>query len=139
MNCNALDCVESSVNSSDGKEDHFIWSIPRDLTCTFGFEDPNLPHVLQWTCSLGKGGHDMSKSRFRRVKIDNMEDSDLISLQDRTQVGCLMCDNHSTKVSEFFDIIDSFLYTLSHESPNVIKSSQKKVGQLLIAKPVKFK
>ena len=129
-NCNALDCVESSVNSSDGKADHFIWSIPRDSTCTFGFEDPNLPHVLQWSCSLGKSGHDMSQSRFGRVKIDNMGDSDIISLQGGTQVGCLMRAEHSTKIIEFFDITDSSLYKLSHESPNVIESFQKKVGQL---------
>ena len=130
MNCSAFDCVESSVNSLDAKADNFIWSIPRDSTCTFGFEDPNLPHILQWTCSLGNGGHAIKEGRIGTVKIDNMGDSDIISVQGGAQVGCLMRAEHSTKVIEFFDITDSSLFKLSHESPNVIESFQKKVGQL---------
>lgn len=78
-----------------------------DVAC-FGFDDPEKPHILEWSCvdSDADDFDDYSKKAF--VEIDAMGSSSTLS-SGAKEIRCQIGAEHSTKVIEFVE-------RLSHKS-----------------------
>ena len=87
--------------------DEFTWILDSNEVATFGFDDPEKAHVLEWT-SVKKGVTQFEGRKATAVvEVDDMASSSVLSLPDGKSVLCLVKAEHSTKVIEFTEF-DSF-------------------------------
>lgn len=86
------------------KVEEFVWVLrSSDVTC-FGLENPERPHVIEWTFvenEVPAFGRFVKKS-FQDV--DAMGSSSILTLPDKSQVRCQIRAEHSTKVIEFVEV-----------------------------------
>ena len=83
--------------------EEFVWILrKRKVTC-FGFDDPEKPHILEWTF-VSEDDPDIDKqSKKGFVEVDAMGSTSTLVLSDGTKVRCHIIAEHSTKVIEFFE------------------------------------
>jgi hypothetical protein len=79
----------------------YIWVLKSNDVACFGFDDPEKPHVIEWTWGV-KGE---SKFNDRNIKayleVDAMGSSSVLSLSDHRRICCHIGAEHSSKVIEF--------------------------------------
>lgn len=85
----------------------FVWVLkPNDVTC-FGFDDPEKPHILEWTYVDRRKAHFDKRLKKAFLEVDAMGSSTILTLPSGQQVRCHLRAEHSTKVIEFVEMGDS--------------------------------
>ena len=108
----------------------YIWRIPRDECMCFGFEDPEKPHILKWTCiDVRRLASKRKNKRFAALEIDGMGSSSILTLVDGRQIMCQIKAEHSTKVIEFSDWIENDDTDLISEQKTIITELQTKLKE----------
>jgi len=81
----------------------FVWVLKsNDVTC-FGFDDPEKPHMIEWTC-VSKGSPMFDEARKKAyLEVDAMGSTSVLGLPGRRPVRCQIGAEHSTKVIEFVE------------------------------------
>jgi hypothetical protein len=83
--------------------EEFVWILrKRKVTC-FGFDDPEKPHILEWTCVNEDDPHFDKRSKKAFVEVDAMGSASALSFSGGTEIRCHIIAEHSTKVIEFFE------------------------------------
>jgi SHR-binding domain of vacuolar-sorting associated protein 13 len=83
--------------------EEFVWVLkPGDVTC-FGFDDPEKPHILEWTFSEKKS-HFGKKLKRAFLEVDAMGSYSILALPSGALLRCQIKAEHSTKVIEFIEI-----------------------------------
>jgi len=82
----------------------FVWVLkPKDVTC-FGFDDPEKPHILEWTYVDSRKAHFDKRLKKAFLEVDAMGSSTMLTLPGGQQVRCHLRAEHSTKVVEFVEV-----------------------------------
>jgi SHR-binding domain of vacuolar-sorting associated protein 13 len=89
------------------KKEEFVWVLkPSDVVC-FGFDDPEKPHILEWTF-VSKGAlHFNDRCKKACLEVNAMGSASTLSLGNGRQIRCQIGAEHSTKVIEFIELGDS--------------------------------
>ncbi|KAL7532237.1 hypothetical protein ACHAXR_009063 [Thalassiosira sp. AJA248-18] len=87
-------CRQKLSEQDSSCEDAFIWTLNSGESIGFGFDDPEVPHVLQWNCSNTSGF-------ISDVEVDAMGSTSSIVLCDGTELTCEIIAEQSTKVILF--------------------------------------
>eukprot|EP00970_Alexandrium_tamarense_P017406 scaffold9505_cov202-Alexandrium_tamarense.AAC.2 len=119
---NMIQCgsaCQYSGNSTSWDKEEFVWTLKPGESIGFGFDDPQMQHIVEWTClkanSLLLHGDDSSVGV---IDVDEMGSSSSVVLPDGVQVTCSVIAEESTKLIVFKDATDiaddeSELLTLS--------------------------
>lgn len=95
--------LTGQINSSRKREE-FVWTIRPGESVGFGFDNPELPHVLEWTCltasALVLQGED---SDVGHIDLDNVGAVSSVAMLDGDEVRCDVMAEQSTKVVVFSD------------------------------------
>jgi SHR-binding domain of vacuolar-sorting associated protein 13 len=84
--------------------EEFVWILkPGSVTC-FGFDDPEKPHILEWTYVNSRKSHFDKRLKKAILEVDAMGSFSLLSLPGGPQVRCQIRAEHSTKVIEFIEV-----------------------------------
>jgi SHR-binding domain of vacuolar-sorting associated protein 13 len=84
--------------------EEFVWVLkPGDVTC-FGFDDPEKPHIIEWTYVGDKKSQFTKKLMRAFLEVDAMGSYSVLALQGGAHVRCQIKAEHSTKVIEFTEI-----------------------------------
>lgn len=104
------------------KVEEFVWIIESGRETCFGFDNPEKPHVLEWSCVTSKKTSFDNAINRSYVEIDEMGSSSVLKLPGRQQILCMIKAEHSTKVVEFVEDNNFHLSTLSHSpvSENIL-------------------
>jgi SHR-binding domain of vacuolar-sorting associated protein 13 len=102
--CDATD-IGPIVSSLLGlnKVEEFVWVLKgNDIAC-FGFDDPEKPHVIEWTCVRKGEPKFQNRKEKSYVEVDAMGSSSVLTLPgtEPLQICCRIGAEHSTKVIEF--------------------------------------
>jgi hypothetical protein len=83
--------------------EEFVWVLkPGTVTC-FGFDDPEKPHILEWTYVSDKKSHFTNKMKKATLEVDAMGSFSMLNLPNGAQMKCHIKAEHSTKVIEFVE------------------------------------
>lgn len=89
-------CRQLLSEARSSGDDGFIWTLNSGESIGFGFDDPEEPHVLQWTWS--------DTSNFSSsVEVDAMGSRSIISLPSGGELMCEIKAEQSTRVILFSD------------------------------------
>lgn len=86
------------------KPEEYVWALKTDDVVCFGFDDPEKPHVLEWTCVNRNGAGFDEKATTARIEVDAMGSTSVLCMGGRRRVRCQIKAEHSTKVIEFLDV-----------------------------------
>ena len=86
--------------------EEFVWVLKSQETVCFGFEDPEKPHILEWSCVDAESTNFDDRCVKAFLEVDAMGSTSTLSLSMGRQVRCQIGAEHSTKVIEFTDIDD---------------------------------
>ncbi|KAL3923336.1 MAG: hypothetical protein SGILL_001715, partial [Bacillariaceae sp.] len=94
--------IVRSIFGMDRLEE-FVWVLRSGDVACFGFDDPEKPHILEWSCVKDEntGFHDSTVKTF--VEIDAMGSSSSLKIGHYKECKCQIKAEHSTKVIEFSD------------------------------------
>ena len=93
------------------------WTLPRDSSVRFGFDDPERRHLLEWTCVDGNNLlFDENQKDVGIVHIDEIGSTSVLTFPDGRQVRCCVNVEVSTKVIEFSDVRGSAIGGLKSPS-----------------------
>lgn len=83
--------------------EEFVWVLSSGEVSCFGFDDPEKPHILEWTCVThgGRSFDDKAKKAF--LEVDAMGSLSTLSIGNK-EICCQIGAEHSTKVIEFFEL-----------------------------------
>ena len=88
--------------------EEFVWVLRSGEVSCWGFDDPEKPRILEWSCVDDEAETFASSSEKILAEIDNMGSSSSLKLGKR-EVVCQIKAEHSTKVAEFSDYGISYL------------------------------
>lgn len=92
--------VINSFLGLDRKEE-FLWVLRSGEKACFGFDDPEKPHILEWTC-VEDHANDFEASKANAfVEVDSMGSWSILPLGGNKDISCKIGAEHSTKVIEF--------------------------------------
>eukprot|EP00536_Pseudo-nitzschia_multiseries_P006274 jgi/Psemu1/318867/estExt_fgenesh1_pm.C_1300027 len=80
--------------------EEFVWVLRSGEVACWGFDDPEKPRILEWSCMDDESEAFNESSEKVLVEIDNMGSSSSLRL-GKQQVVCQIKAEHSTKVAEF--------------------------------------
>lgn len=83
--------------------DEFVWILRKRKIACFGFDDPEKPHILEWTFVDEDNPDFERQSKKGVVEVDAMGSTSTLIFDDGTEIGCHIIAEHSTKVIEFFE------------------------------------
>ena len=81
----------------------FVWILRKRKVACFGFDDPEKPHILEWTFVNEDDLAFDKKSKKGFVEVDAMGSTSALVFADGTEIRCHIIAEHSTKVIEFFE------------------------------------
>jgi hypothetical protein len=84
--------------------EEFMWVLYSGDVASFGFDDPEKPHILEWSCVDDETAvfNDGTSKAF--VEIDAMGSSSSLRIDSFKECRCQIKAEHSTKVIEFSDV-----------------------------------
>jgi len=82
--------------------EEFVWVLRSGDVACFGFDDPEKPHILEWSCMDGDTENFNDNNEKVLVEIDAMGSSSSLKIGMK-EVICQIKAEHSTKVAEFSD------------------------------------
>jgi hypothetical protein len=81
--------------------EEFVWVLkPGDVAC-FGFDDPEKPHILEWTSVREGTTHFTDRCQKAFLEVNAMGSSSYLNVRKSLQIRCQIGAEHSTKVIEF--------------------------------------
>jgi hypothetical protein len=83
--------------------EEFVWVLKSGDVACFGFDDPEKPHIIEWTCVSNGVAHFDERGKKAFLEVDAMGSSSTLNLVGGGQVRCQIGAEHSTKVIEFVD------------------------------------
>lgn len=84
--------------------EEFVWVLKSNDVACFGFDDPEKPHSIEWTCAIqGLPRFDRTRN-VALLEVDAMGSMSEVHLGGRRRVRCQISAEHSTKVIEFVEI-----------------------------------
>jgi hypothetical protein len=100
--CNTTDIgpIVSSLLGLNTVEE-FIWVLKSNDVVCFGFDDPEKPHVIEWTCTIKGEAKFNDRNKKAYLEVDAMGSSSVLSLPDHRRMCCHIGAEHSSKVIEF--------------------------------------
>ena len=112
FDCGALLGACTTTSDSFDEEDQtegYIWSLaPRQDDVSFGFDDPERVHLLEWSCVDGNNFiFDDGTLEVGYISIDEIGSSSALRFPDGREVKCTVKAEHSMKVIEFVDVRDT--------------------------------
>jgi hypothetical protein len=81
--------------------EEFEWVLKTNETTCFGFDDPEKPHILEWTYVHKRSPRFEKGSKKAFLEVDAMGTSSALTLPGGPTVRCQIRAEHSTKVIEF--------------------------------------
>ena len=109
MRCSQLlrqksdDGIEKRYSSS--KDYSFWWTLSPNESFSYGFEDPERSHKLEWF--VAHDSHDsrsFSKSTHHEIDVDSMGSYADLAITEQHKIRCQVKAERSTKVIEFTDV-----------------------------------
>ena len=83
--------------------EEFVWVLSNGAVSCFGFDDPEKPHILEWTCvSNGSSCFD-ERATKAFLEVDAMGSLTTLTF-GKKEICCQINAEHSTKVIEFFEL-----------------------------------
>eukprot|EP00804_Cyclotella_cryptica_P006412 CCRYP_014275-RB/>CCRYP_014275-RB protein AED:0.05 eAED:0.05 QI:2525/1/1/1/0.91/0.84/13/302/2635 len=106
-----------SEHMRTGKEcEEFVWTLRPGESIGFGFDDPEMPHILEWTCMTSSAlllhGED---SDVGCIDIDRIGSNSSVTLLDGDEVKCEIKAEQSTKVVVFSNATDAEVLDLNDD------------------------
>lgn len=86
--------------------EEFVWVLKSGDVACFGFDDPEKPHILEWSCVDTDATIFEDRCAKAFLEVDAMGSTSTLALSMGKQVRCQIGAEHSTKVIEFTDIDD---------------------------------
>lgn len=84
--------------------EEFVWIMRSGGVTCFGFDDPEKPHILEWTCVNNSSPRFDEGDKKAFLEVDAMGSLSLLKFTDGKEICCQIGAEHSTKVIEFFEI-----------------------------------
>jgi hypothetical protein len=84
--------------------EEFVWVLKSGEVACFGFDDPEKPHILEWSCVDASSSNFDDQCVKSFLEVDAMGSTSSLVLSTGKQVNCQIGAEHSTKVIEFFDM-----------------------------------
>ena len=84
--------------------EEFVWVLRSGETACFGFDDPEKPHILEWTCVDSDVLEFEENHKKSVVEIDAMGSWSILALGESAYVRCQIGAEHSTKMVEFIEL-----------------------------------
>jgi hypothetical protein len=84
--------------------EEFVWILQSNEVACFGFDDPEKPHLLEWTCVSRSETNFDGRLTKATLEIDAMGSSSVFCAPNGQQVLCMIHAEHSTKVVEFTEL-----------------------------------
>ena len=110
------------------QSEEFVWVLKSNDVACFGFDDPEKPHILEWTC-VGKGDANFGDKRKKAfLEVDAMGSASVLGLPGGRRVRCQIEAEHSTKVIEFQDFGSSKSAGRSNLANDIMLDSLRKRG-----------
>jgi hypothetical protein len=108
--------------------EEFVWVLKSNDGACFGFDNPEKPHVLEWTCVSGEKARFDSKRARAFLEVDAMGSSSTLDMPGGRRVHCMIKAEHSTKVIEFVedDFTSRGLFTHTTVGDKILSSLSKK-------------
>jgi len=100
--------------------EEFVWVLRSGDTACFGFDDPEKPHILEWTCVDADAQDFDENCKKAFVEIDAMGSWSNLSVGGSKEIRCQIAAEHSTKMVEFVEMASS------KSSRSLLRSSLKK-------------
>ena len=85
--------------------EEFVWVLKSEDETCFGFDNPEKPHLLEWTCATNEKTRFDSRRARAFLEVDAMGSSSVLKLSGNRRVHCMIKAEHSTKVIEFVEEI----------------------------------
>ncbi|CAB9509943.1 protein sorting-associated protein 13 [Seminavis robusta] len=96
--------------------EEFVWILGGGSVSCFGFDDPEKPHILEWTCVSSGSPRFEEKAKKAFLEVDAMGSLSTLSIGNK-EICCQIGAEHSTKVIEFFELSPR----MSGLPPNVLR------------------
>jgi Vacuolar-sorting-associated 13 protein C-terminal/SHR-binding domain of vacuolar-sorting associated protein 13 len=96
------------INAVFGLEtkEEFIWVLHPGENISFGFDDPEKGHILEWNCVSNESNEFLKNSANAFVEIDAMGSLSVLPLGNGSEIRCQIGAEHSTKVIEFVEHVN---------------------------------
>jgi hypothetical protein len=127
---NGLECgqdIAPIVRSLLGLDrlQEYAWVLRSGDVACFGFDDPEKPHILEWSCVLDDETFDFDE-QFNKafVEIDAMGSSSSLRVGKSVECKCQIKAEHSTKVIEFSESRDSSLNSPSTRNIDLLRDEK---------------
>lgn len=108
--------------------EEFVWVVKPQETQCFGFDDPEKPHILEWTYVVGSKPKFDTRLKKAFLEVDAMGSSSILTLPGGPQVKCQIRAEHSTKVVDFTEIQEAL--SSLYSSNLIIRGRQSLSGIL---------
>ena len=106
--------------------EEFVWVLKSQGVACFGFDDPEKPHLIEWTCGLKDDAQFEASGKKAYLEVDAMGSTSVLNLPGRRRLYCQIGAEHSTKVIEFtetaasrFSTRETFETRLSSDHPSL--------------------
>jgi hypothetical protein len=106
--------------------EEYVWNIKSGDVVCFGFDDPDKPHVIEWTCADEENILFDDKQRKSCIELDCMGSSAVLTLANGVKIRCVVGAEHSAKLIEFFFV---GCETTSMPRPPALRPSLVKAGE----------
>ena len=88
------------------KIQEFVWIVGSGEVVTFGFDDPEKAHLLEWTCVNSESREFDEGCPKAFVEVDAMGSSSTLAVAGGKQIRCHIGAEYSTKVIEFSEVLE---------------------------------
>lgn len=83
--------------------EEFVWVLTNGAVTCFGFDDPEKPHLLEWTCVSSGSSRFDERATKAFLEVDAMKALTTLTF-GKQEICCQINAEHSTKVIEFFEL-----------------------------------
>jgi len=101
--------------------EEYVWTLRSGESACFGFDDPEKPHILEWTCADSNDSEFNLNTKKALVEIDAMGSWSNVVVDNVIEIRCQIGAEHSTKTIEFYENTEAGRlltgYSLSKQSP----------------------
>ena len=89
--------------------EEFVWIMPSGGVSCFGFDDPEKPHILEWTCVASGSPRFDERGKKAFLEVDAMGSLSTLMFGNK-EICCQIGAEHSTKMIEFFEVSNPKIY-----------------------------
>jgi hypothetical protein len=83
--------------------EEFVWVLRSGGVSCFGFDDPEKPHILEWSCVTTGSPRFDERGKKAFLEVDAMGSLSTLTFSNK-EICCQIGAEHSTKVIEFFEL-----------------------------------